>query len=153
YDEMFDKISKRALDGSFLHLHPVSVTNSILVAGISQSTSTDTLELYFENKRRSGGGDIQDTSYDSDTNTAVVQFEDPKVVESVCQNRHILNGADLTVVAYHEYFGPPACMSEFFKPNLPHPFTIEVDPNIIEFIKNAGCQHVRDFNEMMKLLN
>ncbi|XP_077863367.1 uncharacterized protein LOC144346598 [Saccoglossus kowalevskii] len=57
YDEMFDKISKRALDGSFLHLHPVSVTNSILVAGISQSTSTDTLELYFENKRRSGGGD------------------------------------------------------------------------------------------------
>nr|XP_006815898.1 PREDICTED: dentin sialophosphoprotein-like [Saccoglossus kowalevskii] len=152
YDKMFDKISKRALDGSFLYLHPVSVTNSILVAGISQSTSTDTLELYFENKRRSGGGDVQDTSYDSDTNTAVVQFEDPKVVENVCQNRHILNGADLTVVAYHECFGPPACMSEFFKPNLPDPFTIEVDPNIIEFIKNAGCQRVSDFDEMMKLL-
>ena len=48
---------------------------SVLVSGITEATSKNLLELYFENKRRSGGADIESFEY-AEEDTAVVTFTD-----------------------------------------------------------------------------
>ena len=46
------------------------------LAGIPPGTTEDTLSMYLENKRKSGGGPIRKLEYDDVSGTAVVCFED-----------------------------------------------------------------------------
>jgi hypothetical protein len=46
--------TKRSLDDSHLKIHSVTITNCVVVTGFTENTSQDTLEFYFDNKRRSG---------------------------------------------------------------------------------------------------
>ena len=50
----------------------------VRVRGLSISTSNDTLVNYFENYRRSGGGDVVEVTLDSKTRTFFVTFENPE---------------------------------------------------------------------------
>ena len=45
--------------------------------GIYDVTSKDTLSFYFENTRRSGGGDIEDIGYEAGSGVAYITFSDP----------------------------------------------------------------------------
>ena len=53
-------------------------TAMIKVTNIPPNTSQDALEFFFENRRRSGGGPIEELEYDPDTKSAVITFEDPE---------------------------------------------------------------------------
>lgn len=48
------------------------------VTNIPDGTSKDALLFFFENRRKSGGGSIEDLEYDPDTKSAVITFEDPE---------------------------------------------------------------------------
>lgn len=48
----------------------------IKVSKIPQNASEDTVRFFFENKRKSGGGDIEDLDYDTETHTAIITFEE-----------------------------------------------------------------------------
>ena len=50
---------------------------TIIVSGIVPSTSEDTVTLYFENSRRSGGGDVSDIHY-NEKGEAVITFSEVK---------------------------------------------------------------------------
>ena len=50
---------------------------TIVASGILSSTSKDTVILYFENSRRSGGGDVFDVHY-NDKGEAVITFSEVK---------------------------------------------------------------------------
>ena len=50
---------------------------TIIASGILSSTSKDTVILYFENSRRSGGGDVFDVHY-NDKGEAVITFSEVK---------------------------------------------------------------------------
>ena len=52
------------------------VLRTVEVSGISQCTTHEYLQLFFENPRRSGGGDIVDLQYDSDKGSAIITFKD-----------------------------------------------------------------------------
>ena len=56
----------------------------IKVTNIPPNTSQDALEFFFENRRRSGGGPIEELEYDPDTKSAVITFEDPEGEISIC---------------------------------------------------------------------
>ena len=56
----------------------------IKVTNIPPNTSEVALEFFFENRRRSGGGDIKELKYDPDTKSAVITFEDPEGEISIC---------------------------------------------------------------------
>jgi len=49
----------------------------IIVSGISPSTSEDAVENYFENSRRSGGGEISNVHYTAD-GEAIITFLEVK---------------------------------------------------------------------------
>jgi len=49
---------------------------AIKVEGIPKDTSEELLQLLFENRRKSGGGDIEQLDYDTEEDIAVIVFRD-----------------------------------------------------------------------------
>ena len=47
---------------------------TIEVHGLDPSTTADAVEMFFENERRSGGGDVDNVQFDRDNNVAYVTF-------------------------------------------------------------------------------
>ena len=56
----------------------VNVPDCIRVTNLKPGTSEDMIELYFENTKRSGGGEVREVELDEDRNQAIVFFEDWK---------------------------------------------------------------------------
>ena len=49
---------------------------AIQVHRLHQNESTDMLQLFFENKRSCGGGDIEDLDFDAEEGVAVILYKD-----------------------------------------------------------------------------
>ncbi|XP_078371828.1 protein mono-ADP-ribosyltransferase PARP14-like isoform X2 [Oculina patagonica] len=83
-------------------------SKSIQVTGLTANTTKDSIWNYFENERRSGGGEVETVDLRSDTGEAFVTFKDVYVVNSVLQqNKHILDGVTLSVTACNNTCGLP----------------------------------------------
>ena len=54
--------------------HDVTEGTTIEVHGLDPSTTADTVLMFFESKRRSGGGDVDSVQFDPDTHVAYVTF-------------------------------------------------------------------------------
>ena len=54
----------------------------VLVTGITKSHSRDLIECYFENKRKSGGGDVEDFYFNEENNSAVITFQNSDGIAS-----------------------------------------------------------------------
>ena len=52
------------------------VEKTIKITGLAAKTTKDSILNYFENKRRSGGGDVESVDFQSDTGLAFVTFVD-----------------------------------------------------------------------------
>ena len=46
----------------------------IQVAGVGKDTSKDTVKMFFQNERKSGGGEVEDIWYDDSSGTYAVTF-------------------------------------------------------------------------------
>ena len=68
FESLFRNVNKdrKGLEGKKLHLKRVPSCSCVLVTGLKKETTDDTIELYFENEKLSGGKD-----------QALVYFEDP----------------------------------------------------------------------------
>lgn len=53
------------------------VPSSIKVSWLPQDVTEHFITDFFENSRRSGGGDVENVCYDEKTNTAIITFQDP----------------------------------------------------------------------------
>ena len=51
---------------------------AVRVSGLEASLSRDFVECYFENERRSGGGEIEDKFYMPSTGVVVITFKSPQ---------------------------------------------------------------------------
>lgn len=60
---------------------PSEPTDTVQVSGLTENVSKDTVQLYFENKRRSGGGDVSNISHQDD-GTMLIKFRDPQGIYS-----------------------------------------------------------------------
>ncbi|KAL9972369.1 hypothetical protein ACROYT_G018654 [Oculina patagonica] len=81
---------------------------TIEVAGLAANITEDSICNYFENKRRSGGGEVETVDFRSVTGVAFVTFKDVNVVNSVLQqNKHTLDGVTLSVTACNNTSGFP----------------------------------------------
>ena len=77
FSRIKSKGEKRGLDSAKVSIEQVPVSTSIVVSGISDDTSHDAIELYFENRRHSGGP-VERVEFTPKSGRAVVVFEDPK---------------------------------------------------------------------------
>ncbi|XP_061194345.1 protein mono-ADP-ribosyltransferase PARP14-like [Saccostrea echinata] len=98
---------KKPLEKHFLSVKKVSISNCIIVTGFAENTAESTIEFYFDNERRSGGGVVTEVKINKDDDTCLVYFEDHTVCDRVCQKGHMLENMKLTVHTFYECLGPP----------------------------------------------
>lgn len=53
------------------------VTCSIRVSSLPPNISDELINDFFENTKRSGGGDVECVAYDETKKTAIITFQDP----------------------------------------------------------------------------
>ena len=68
------------------------VEKTIKITGLAAKTTKDPILNYFENKHRSGGGEVESVDFRSDTGVAFVTFADVngkyfEIVEGSCLRR------------------------------------------------------------------
>ena len=78
FASLFDKIAKdsKGLEGKHLRLERVPICYCVHVKGLKKETSEDLITLYFENRRKSGGGRVSHVER-KEQDEALVYFEDP----------------------------------------------------------------------------
>ncbi|XP_052263558.1 protein mono-ADP-ribosyltransferase PARP14-like isoform X2 [Dreissena polymorpha] len=82
----------------------VEMSSKVLVTGCSSTTTVELLDLYFENNKRSGGGDVLYVEPHHDcSNEFVITFQSKSDAESVVKEdrAHVLDNCKLTVSVYY----------------------------------------------------
>ncbi|CAF0810463.1 unnamed protein product [Brachionus calyciflorus] len=74
--------------------------------------SAEILELYFSNKKRSGGHNVKNVKFEAKKNSAFVSFENFETAKQVCNRSHHINGLDLRAKLYYENIGPDPFLTE-----------------------------------------
>ena len=77
FSKVKTKGERRGLDSAQVSIERVPVCTSIFVSGISDNTTHDAIELYFESQRNSGGP-VANVQFQLNSGRAVVVFQDPK---------------------------------------------------------------------------
>ncbi|XP_052088528.1 protein mono-ADP-ribosyltransferase PARP14-like isoform X4 [Mytilus californianus] len=128
---------KKALDGSYLTVHPVVVTNCIVVRGFSEKTTESGLEYYFDNKRKSGVEGVANVKMDKDEDYCVIYFENAEDALLACKKSHTIDNCTLNVKVFYDCLGVPAdTEGPKFKP-LPPLVITDIDKYKINFLKHS----------------
>ncbi|XP_038071234.1 uncharacterized protein LOC119740105 [Patiria miniata] len=137
------RICKKKLQGSFVTAEKVHESDSILVQGVSPKAPLEMIELYFDNKKKSGGTGVRDVQQGPTDTQAIVYFDDWRVVGDVLSRRgtHKVGGTELLVEEYHECLGRLSLL-DVPTPHVPKPVTVQVQEPIMEFIFGKG-QHTK----------
>ena len=78
FESLFRKVSKdrKLLEGMKPHLERVPICSCVLVTGLKKETTDNTIELYFDNEKRSGGKDVTLVERRG-KDQALIYFQDP----------------------------------------------------------------------------
>lgn len=103
FKSLFDNVhgDERGLEGSKLRLEHAPVCSCVLVSGLKDETTEETIQLYFENKR--SGGNVVSKVERETKNSALVYFQDPSSVHTVPQMKHTLEGNELEVQPFYHF--------------------------------------------------
>lgn len=71
-----EKCAARKLQGMEIEASRLELTDSVLVQGDMSNLTEDTLNLYFTNSKRSGGGDIKSLFWVNKKKSVVLSFQD-----------------------------------------------------------------------------
>lgn len=71
-----EKCAARKLQGMEIEASQLELTDSVLVQGDMSNLTEDTLNLYFTNNKRSGGGDIKSLFWVNKQKSVVISFQD-----------------------------------------------------------------------------
>ncbi|XP_077979618.1 protein mono-ADP-ribosyltransferase PARP14-like [Glandiceps talaboti] len=127
------KISSDDVKGHRLKMEYCYCTNSVLVNNLPERADKTFLDLYFSNDRVSGGGDITSINVDKEQKSAVISFQDHRVVNSILQQKkHVICEVSIDVNRYYDRLG---CHVSKDGPTLsmPMPISIVMD-KVLDFI-------------------
>ncbi|XP_029643253.2 protein mono-ADP-ribosyltransferase PARP14-like [Octopus sinensis] len=84
------------LKGNQLKVDRIKEINSVQVKNVSSNVSSERLQSYFGNRKKSSAGEI--SSFQQQTSdTYIISFKEPCVVLDVCRRRHQLEDVELDV--------------------------------------------------------
>ncbi|XP_062600984.1 protein mono-ADP-ribosyltransferase PARP14-like [Saccostrea cucullata] len=146
FTKLEEVCQKKSLEKHFFTIKKVHISNCIIVSGFAENTVESTLELYFDNERRSGGGGVLDVKLNTDDDTCLVFFEDHTVCDRVCQRSHKLDKNELTVHTYHE------CLGQSFNPEEGPKFK-PVDPVVVRNLELRKMKFVHSSEENKEVFN
>ncbi|KAK2554340.1 Protein mono-ADP-ribosyltransferase PARP14 [Acropora cervicornis] len=132
--------SEPGVEGRRLRLERVPVCTCVQVTGLSERSSNDTIDFYFDNERRSGGKDVVKVER-LWKDEALVSFEDPSSVQNAIRRRHVLEGNKLDVKAYYP----------FLQDTTPKKTEIPIDRDVLEFIKRNYVSELEEVSHELKI--
>ncbi|XP_072024928.1 protein mono-ADP-ribosyltransferase PARP14-like [Amphiura filiformis] len=150
-DHVIQNFRKRKLKDSFVKASRVQVSDSILVHNLKPGSSQQSVELYFESTKNSGGDCVREVRLFEEKDQAAVFFEDWKVVERVTKRRHTLEGFQLKVTPFYDFLGAEVS-ADGPTPRIPKPEVLDVDPLIAEYIFNESQIQSHLHQEMRKVV-
>ncbi|XP_062609393.1 uncharacterized protein LOC134271160, partial [Saccostrea cucullata] len=78
---------------------------AVKVTNLPPRTSEDQIELFFENRKKSGGGEVEKVEIDEATNSAIVWFKEVEAVKSVLKRQEssalVMNKQQIEIEEYH----------------------------------------------------
>ncbi|CAI9714774.1 protein mono-ADP-ribosyltransferase PARP14-like [Octopus vulgaris] len=89
------------LKGNQLKVERIKEINSVQVKNVSSNVSSESLQRYFGNRKKSSGGDISSVQPQT-SDTYIVSFKEANVVLDVCRMQHRLEGVKLDVQPFWE---------------------------------------------------
>ncbi|XP_052771969.1 protein mono-ADP-ribosyltransferase PARP14-like [Mya arenaria] len=126
---------ERACDGEFWDVFDVEESRAVLVSGYGEK-SEEGLLYYFENKRRSQGGDVTSVEKHSQNDAYIVTFKKREDAERVCKPAfaHKLDGCDLEVSLYY----PCIDLEKSSVITLPPPYSVtDLDNYVMRFLRRS----------------
>ncbi|WAR21737.1 PAR14-like protein, partial [Mya arenaria] len=124
--EKLELACNKPLEGSYLKVACVPISNCILVSNISDSATKDMIELYFENNKRSNGGPVSKVEMFKNQGYCLVYFNDYKTVDSVLCKEQKLAGNTVEVKRYIQCIARAEGDSVNRRFRLPEPISISV---------------------------
>ena len=76
------KLDQHILNGATLHVslelldNAENTSKTIQITGLTAQSTEDSIRNYFENERRSGGGEVEAVTFRPEENVALVTFKD-----------------------------------------------------------------------------
>ncbi|KAK3600835.1 hypothetical protein CHS0354_014196 [Potamilus streckersoni] len=110
---LLKKVKERPLEGQNIQVVRVPITSSIQLSGLPLSATRDTIELYFENAKRSGGGPVADVKHTKDKKSCIVSFKNSEDAERVCMRPHTIDKKEIQVCLYYECLDDDLDAEEF----------------------------------------
>ncbi|WAR22340.1 PAR10-like protein [Mya arenaria] len=109
FEKVRDACTKHAIDGHHLKPKSIPVTTSITVFELPEDVTNDHVWYYFENKKRSCGGDVLNIDEHFEDGYCIVSFKQASVVQRVCSKRggHSLCEVAVQVAPYNHFLGLP----------------------------------------------
>ncbi|XP_062604645.1 protein mono-ADP-ribosyltransferase PARP14-like [Saccostrea cucullata] len=135
----FSKMSKRCkskkLEGKTVFIQMVEKCRSVYAQDIDESITYDTVENFFCNKRRSGGGEVEEVDYHPEDGYCVVLFENPEDAENVAsREKFTINGKEIRVQMLYSQLGLPEQPINWGDlPSIIYP----CEKHFIKFVKNC----------------
>ncbi|XP_053393606.1 uncharacterized protein LOC123565062 isoform X2 [Mercenaria mercenaria] len=153
----FEKLEKackeRTLEGARLTVSKVQISNCIFVSNLSPVVTKETVQYYFENKKKSGGGDVEKVVMNEDEveRTCLVYFEDYKVIDSILDRQHNLGAKEVEVKCFQTALGPPEGETVEKTFQVPRAFEIkDADVHKVKFVANSPEQRKSFEQELLK---
>ncbi|KAK3095211.1 hypothetical protein FSP39_011607 [Pinctada imbricata] len=109
FKKLITSIKGKSLEGQKLEASRVKRCHSVCVCGIDGNITDDCLELFFENKRRSGGGQVERLDLQYDIGICIVFFKNSSDADNVWRNHRsvTVSGLSLQVKPYYPCLGLP----------------------------------------------
>ncbi|KAI2647983.1 Protein mono-ADP-ribosyltransferase PARP14 [Labeo rohita] len=89
------KCTSKQLQGRDVGVTRLERTDSVLVQGDLEQLAEDVLTLYFSNKKRSGGGDVQSFIWINRRKSAVITFGNCDEAHAVAEQKHNVCGTEV----------------------------------------------------------
>ncbi|WAR21743.1 PAR14-like protein, partial [Mya arenaria] len=127
----------KPLEGSYLDVSSVPISNCIVVFNIPDNVTKDMVELYFENNKRSNGGPVSKVGMFKSLGFCLVYFDDFKTVGSVLSKQQTLSSIVVEVKRYLPCIARAEEDSVNGKLRFCDPTAIIVSSSKIRFIKSS----------------
>ncbi|XP_036599388.1 protein mono-ADP-ribosyltransferase PARP14-like [Trichosurus vulpecula] len=138
-----DKVGKLKISASLLE-----VTKTILVEDLPPGVNEHYITLFFENTKN-GGGPVTRVVYLPKENSALIQFEECKVLDTILTKKLLFNNSPISLFPYYPTLGIALYGKAKPPVKLPEPLTVPAEPYLLKFLQKDD-QVIREITSTME---
>ncbi|XP_067657069.1 protein mono-ADP-ribosyltransferase PARP14-like [Haliotis asinina] len=146
FTRLSESVRKREFMKATLEVREVPQTTSITVRNIPEHTTEDAVSMYFENSKRSGGGEVEEVILNASERSVVVRFKKSSDADSVSERPHTLSGTSVDVSLHFDCLGESGGSKEPPSTKIPDPEHLKIDVFKIKYLvaNRSRLEQIKD---------